>query len=168
MEKKVIWSNYNLDYEDWKDFFDDEYPELDEDKRIDLMYELNNEYLNDERMNLDIPVSEEIVVFGNLDLWSGRKFGYKKIRGRSIKDCLYMDTDFATWYVDKRGDLCCEAVHHDGTNHYLYRVFKPDVSDTRKENFLEKILRGTVIRADITRTTQRLGDKIAEVYGWKI
>ena len=41
MEKKVIWSNYNLDYKDWKDFFDDEYPELDEDNRIDLMYELN-------------------------------------------------------------------------------------------------------------------------------
>ena len=56
MKKKVIWSNYNLDYEDWKDFFDDEYPDLDEDKRIDLMYELNNEHLDDERMNLDIPV----------------------------------------------------------------------------------------------------------------
>ena len=66
MKKKVIWSNYNLDYEDWKDFFDDEYPDLDEDKRIDLMYELNNEYLDDERMNLDIPVSEEIIVLGDL------------------------------------------------------------------------------------------------------
>ena len=120
MKKKVIWSNYNLDYEDWKDFFDDEYPDLDEDKRIDLMYELNNEHLDDERMNLDIP------------------------------------------------DLCCEAIHHDGTDHYLYRVFKPDISDTRKENFLNKICRGTVTRADITRITRRLGDKIAEVYGWKI
>jgi len=168
MKKKVIWSNYNLDYEDWKDFFDDEYPDLDEDKRINLMYELNNEYLDDERMNLDIPVSEEIIVLGDLGLWDGRKSGYKEIHGHSIKDCLYTDTDYATWYLDGRGDLCCEAIHHDGTNHYLYRVFKPDVSDTRKENFLEKVLRGTVTRADITRTTQRLGDKIAEVYGWKI
>lgn len=168
MKKKVIWSNYNLDYEDWKDFFDDEYPDLDEDKRIDLMYELNNEYLDDERMNLDIPVSEEIIVLGDLGFWDGRKSGYKEIHGHSIKDCLYTDTDYATWYLDGRGDLCCEAIHHDGTNHYLYRVFKPDVSDTRKENFLEKVLRGTVTRADITRTTQRLGDKIAKVYGWKI
>lgn len=168
MKKKVIWSNYNLDYEDWKDFFDDEYPDLDEDKRIDLMYELNNEHLDDERMNLDIPVSEEIIVLGDLGLWDGRKSGYKEIHGHSIKDCLYTDTDYATWYLDDRGDLCCEAIHHDGTNHYLYRVFKPDVSDTRKENFLEKVLCGTVTRADITRTTQRLGDKIADVYGWKI
>ena len=75
MKKKVIWSNYNLDYEDWKDFFDDEYPDLDEDKRIDLMYELNNEHLDDERMNLDIPVSEEIIVLGDLCLWNGRKSG---------------------------------------------------------------------------------------------
>ena len=168
MKRKVIWSNRNLDYEDWKSFFDDEYPELDEDERIDLMYELNNEYLDDARMNLDIPVFEEIIVLGDLGLWNGRKSGYKEIRGHSIKDCLYTDTDYSTWYLDDRGDLCCEAIHHDGINHYLYRVFKPDVSDTRKENFLEKVLRGTVTRADITRTTQRLGDKIAEVYGWKI
>lgn len=168
MKKNVIWSNSNLDYEDWKEFFDAEYPDLDEDERIDLMYELNNVYLDDARMNLDIPVSEEIIVLGNLGLWNGRKSGYKEIHGHSIKDCLHTDTDYATWYLDDRGDLCCEAIHHDGTNHYLYRVFKPDVSGTRKENFLEKVLRGTVTRADITRTTQRLGDKIAEVYGWKI
>ena len=168
MKKKVIWSNYNLDYEDWKDFFDDEYPDLDEDKRIDLMYELNNEYLDDERMNLDIPVSEEIIVLGTLVSGTVVSPVTKKSHGHSIKDCLYTDTDCATWYLDGRGDLCCEAIHHDGTNHYLYRVFKPDVSDIRKENFLEKVLRGTVTRADITRTTQRLGDKIADVYGWKI
>ena len=168
MKKKVIWSNSNLDYEDWKEFFDEEYPGLDVNERIDMMYELNDEYLDDERMNLDIPVAEEIIVLGDLGLWNGRKSGYKEIHGHSIKDCLYTDTDYATWYLDGRGDLCCEAIHHDGTNHYLYRVFKPNVSDTRKENFLEKVLRGTVTRADITRNTQRLGDKIAEVYGWKM
>ena len=70
MKKKVIWSNYNLDYEDWKDFFDDEYPDLTEDKRIDLMYELNNVYLDDERMNLDIPVDEKIVVIADLGRWA--------------------------------------------------------------------------------------------------
>ena len=76
MKKKVIWSNSNLDYEDWKDFFDDEYPDLTEDKRIDLMYELNNKYLDDERMNLDIPVDEKIVVIADLGRWHGRIPGY--------------------------------------------------------------------------------------------
>lgn len=168
MKKNVIWSNSNLDYEDWKEFFDEEYPGLDVDERIDMMYELNDEYLDDERMNLDIPVDETIVVIADLGRWHGRIPGYKEIQSRSIKDCLVANTDYATWYLDGRGDLCCEAIHHDGTDHYLYRVFKPGVSDTRKENFLNKICRGTVTRADITRITQRLGDKIAEVYGWKI
>lgn len=168
MKKNVIWSNSNLDYEDWKEFFDEEYPGLDVDERIDMMYELNDEYLDDERMNLDIPVDETIVIIADLGRWHGRIPGYKEIQGRSIKDCLVANTDYATWYLDGRGDLRCEAIHHDGTDHYLYRVFKPGVSDTRKENFLNKICRGTVTRADITRITQRLGDKIAKVYGWKI
>ena len=32
------------------------------------------------------------------------------------------------------GDLRADAVHHDGTNHYLYRVFKDGVTDTQIEN----------------------------------
>ena len=62
MKKNVIWSNSNLDYEDWKEFFDEEYPGLDVDERIDMMYELNDEYLDDERMNLDIPVDATFAV----------------------------------------------------------------------------------------------------------
>ena len=41
----LIWSNYDLDYEDWRDSLEEEYPDLSEDERIALMYELNSEYL---------------------------------------------------------------------------------------------------------------------------
>ena len=71
-----------------------------------------------------------------------------------------------TWYVDKLGDMRCDAVHHDGTNHYLYRTYKNGVSDAQIENLKEKIYRGTATRADITRVTRRLGDEIGKVYGW--
>ncbi len=60
----------------------------------------------------------------------------------------------------------CDAVHHDGTNHYLYRTYKDGVSDAQIENLKEKIYRGTATRADITRITHRLGDEIGKVYGW--
>ena len=60
----------------------------------------------------------------------------------------------------------CDAVHHDGTNHYLYRTYKDGVSDAQIENLKEKIYRGTATRADITRITRRLGDEIGKVYGW--
>ena len=86
----------------------------------------------------------------------------------NIKDCLYADTDYVEWYVDKAGDLRADAYHHDGTNHYLYRVFKDDLSETKIENFKEKVYRGTVTKADITKATVRLGDKIAAVYGFSL
>jgi hypothetical protein len=28
--------------------------------------------------------------------------------------------------VDKLGDLRCDAIHHDGTNHLLYRTYSPE------------------------------------------
>lgn len=45
--------------------------------------------------------------------------GYKEIPSGNIRDCLYSDTDYSTWYVDRLGDLRCDAIHHDGTNFYL-------------------------------------------------
>ena len=59
-------------------------------------------------------------------------------------------------------------IHHDGTNHYLYRTYKDGVSDTQIDNLKEKLYRGTATRADITRITRRLGDEIARVYGFPI
>ena len=50
----VIWSNRDLDYDDWKDDLEAEYPDLSDNERYALMYEINNGYLEDERVNLDI------------------------------------------------------------------------------------------------------------------
>lgn len=45
-ERHVIWSNYGLDYEDWRDDLEADYPDLSEDERISLMYEINGDYLD--------------------------------------------------------------------------------------------------------------------------
>ena len=144
-------------------------------KRLKAMYthsrlELNGDYLDDERSNLDIQLSRPILVVGDLGLWHGRRMGYKEIPSGNIRDCLYSerDIDYSTWYVDKNGDFRCDAIHHDGTNHYLYRAYKDGVSDTQIENLKEKLYRGIATRADITRVTRRLGDEIAHVYGFPI
>ena len=99
-------------------------------------------YLSDERRNLDIQLSQPIIVIGDLGRWNGRVTGYKMIDSGNIRDCLYADTDYAEWYVDKYGDLRADAVHHDGTNHYLYRVFKDGVTDKQIENLQDKIYNG--------------------------
>ena len=175
IDRHIIWSDVSLDPDDWRDGYKDflEANELDgdpnnEDELYQWMVETNADYLDDERMNLNIQLSQPIIVVGDLGLWHGRVMGYRMINSGNIKDCLFSDTDMTEWYVDKYGDLRADAIHHDGTNHYLYRVFKDGVSETQIENLQEKVYRGRATRADITRLTKRLGDDIAKVYGWNI
>ena len=92
-QKHLIWSNYALDYEDWKDDLEAEYPDLSEDDRMALMYEINSDYLDDERVNLNIQLSQPILVIADLGLWTGRRIGYKEIESGNIRDCLYSDRD---------------------------------------------------------------------------
>ena len=169
-EQHIIWSNYDLDYEDWRDDLEAEYPDLTEDERIALMYEINGDYLDDERANLNVQLSQPILVIGDLGLWHGRRMGYKEIDSGKISDCLYTerDIDSARWYVDKLGDLRCDAFHHDGTNHYLYRTYEDGVRESQIDLLKDKLYRGIATRADITRITRRLGDDIAKVYGFSI
>ena len=167
-DRHIIWSNYDLDYEDWRDDLEAEYPELTEDQRIALMYEINGDYLDDERVNLNIQLSQPILVIGDLGLWYGRRSGYKEIESGNIRDCLYADTDYSTWYVDRLGDLRCDAIHHDGTDHYLYRAYKDGVRESQIDLLKDKLYRGIATRADVTRITRRLGDDIARVYGFSI
>ena len=168
MEKSdhLIWSNYDLNYDDWKDDLEVYYPYMSEEERTQVMYETNDSYLEDERLNLDIQLSRPILVIADLGRWNGRVMGYKEIESGNVRDCLYSDTDYSTWYVDKYGDLRCIAVHHDGTNYYLYRTYKDCASKEQIEQLKWGIYKGEATRADITRLTCRLGDEIGKVYGW--
>ena len=56
-EKKcLIWSNVNLNYEDYRKDLEAEYPspKYTDDERYIIMLENNDEQLNDERVNLNI------------------------------------------------------------------------------------------------------------------
>ena len=164
----LIWTNDITECEETEAFIAEEYPWLSEKEQTDLLYEMLYENLEDERVNLNIQLSRPILVIGNLGLWQGRVSGYKEIPSGNIRDCLYSDCDYSTWYMDSRGDLRCDDVHHDGTNHYLYRTYKDGVTEEQIDRLKEKIYRGTATRADITRLTRRLGDEIAAVYGWEL
>ena len=141
-DRHIIWSDLNLDLDDWRESLEELYPDYPEDELYDIMVKSNAENLYDERVNLDIQLSQPIIVIGDLGRWNGRVSGYKMIDSGNIKDCLFSDTDYTEWYVDRYGDLRADAVHHDGTNHYLYRVFKDGVTDTQIENLQDKIYNG--------------------------
>ena len=167
-ERRIIWGNYDLDCENWRDDLEAEYPNMSEEERIALMYEINSNYLDDERTNLSVQLPQPILMIADIGRWDGRYSGYGEIKSGKISDCLYSELDYATWYVDKLGDLRCDAIHHDGTNHYLYRVYKPGVRESQIDLLKEKLYEGKATRADITRITRRLGDEIAKVYGFSI
>ena len=174
-DRHIIWSDISLDPDDWRDDYKDylEINELDvdpndENELYQWMIETNEELLVDERINLNIQLSQPIIIIGDLGRWNGRVSGYKMIDSGNIKDCLYSDTDYTEWYIDKYGDLRADAIHHDGTNHYLYRVFKNGVTPEQAEKLQDKIYKGKATRADITRVTRRLGDEISAVYGFHI
>ena len=165
--KNIIWSDIDLNFDDWKEDLKAEYPEMNDDQLYNLMYEINGGYLEDERINLDIQLSKPIIVIADLGLWNGRKSGYKMIDSGNIKDCLYSDCDSNEWYVDQKGDLRCTAIHHDGTNHYLYRVIKDKATENQVNKLLNLIYLDKATRSDIVRVTNRLGDDIGKVYGWE-
>lgn len=163
MNKRIIWSS-EID-EEWITDLHNEYPDKSDDELYEIALDCNWEYLFDERINLDIDTGDNIIVIGDLGLWNGRVSGYREI-GSNIRDCLFTDCDIAKWYVDRFYNLRFDGVHHDGRNHYLYRAWKPGLSDKQKDRFMDKIYHGTLCESDISRYTRRLGDYIGKAYGW--
>lgn len=174
MKKHIIWSNMNLDIEDWKEDYkewleineiDDRDPE-DEDDICDWMYETNNEYLYDEKMNLNKVIDGRILIIGDLGLWNGRASGYK-ILGNNIKEIFNINSrgfEYAEFYGDGYNIRATE-VHHDGRNHYLYRVIR----EARNiDNLLDAIYNGEEIsRSKLNYYTKSLHKYVKEIYGWR-
>ena len=171
MKKHIIWSNMNLDIEDWRDDYkescennDMEYDPNDEYDIYEWMAETNAEYLYDERINLDKTVDGRILVIGDLGLWNGRRSGYKIINSCNIKDILFSDCDYVEWYGDGY-NIRCTAHHHDGTNHLLYRVIR---EDRNIDNLLDAIYNNEEItNSKLNYYTKSLYKDVAKIYGWR-
>lgn len=173
MKKHVIWSNRDINIEDWRDDYKeflevnnmDVPQEIDDDDIYVWAEETNNEYLGDERVNLDVQLPTNILVIADLGRWDGRHVGYREI-GNNISDCLYSNTDYTTWYLDEFDDFCCEAIHHDGTNYYRYRTYREGVTDEQIEDLKEKLYYNKATEEDVNAVTRSLGTEISNVYGW--
>ena len=86
MNKMLIWNN-TPDFDDWKDELESEQSDYSERELIDLMYDTNNLYLEDEKMNLNVDLPQNILVIADLGLWDGRRQGYKQL-GNNLSQCL--------------------------------------------------------------------------------
>lgn len=63
-DRHVVWSNENLNLEDWRADLEEEYPGYSDDELYEIMCETNADYLGDERLNLNIQLGTDI--FGNI------------------------------------------------------------------------------------------------------
>lgn len=160
--KHVIWTN-DLDYKDWKADLESYYPDeegYNEDERIRIMHEVNNDYLGDEIITLD-KKTNPIVQFGDLGLWNGRLGAYR-IAGNNL-NCIFKNVcgDIVTWMIDDK-EVVCKDVHHDGVNYYTYRELKDGVSQFEFEETLFETIDAAM------EMTQPIGHYVAEIYGIEV
>lgn len=171
--KHIIWSNLNLDLNDWRDGYEEwceindiDYDPNDEEAIYDWMVETNNGYLGDEKMNLNHKVDGRILVIADLGQWNGRHSAYV-IRGNNINEIFNINGrgfDYAEFYGDGYNIKGVEH-HHDGTNYYLYRIIR---EDRNIDNLLDSIYNGEKIsRSKLNYYTKSLYKDVAAVYGWR-
>jgi hypothetical protein len=172
MKRRVIWSNINLDIEDWRDDYkeylemneiDDKDPN-DENAIYNWMIDTNDCYFDDECVNLNKKLEGKILCIADLGLWNGRRSGYK-ILGTNLNTIFNIGSfDYAEFYGDGHNIRAIEH-HHDGTNYYLYRVIR----DGRKiDKLLSAIYNGEEIsKSKLNYYTKSIYKDVANVYGWR-
>ena len=165
----VIYDDYDVSMEDWNDLYEeieeDQGEALTEDEKYRIFYNELGNWIDAERCNLDIRLSEDIIAIASLGLWDGRRTGYKII-GNNISDILYSECDYNTWTCD-RYNVRGRGIHHDGVNYILYRVFREGITDEQKDRFLDALYNGEANDRMVRRYTRSLAPEVKAVYGWK-
>lgn len=81
----------------------------------------------------DIELDNEIIVIGERNFWNGKQLVVNRLHSNNISSVFHCFRDVSdhSWYVDEENELCCDYRHHDGTNHYTFRMLKAglDVDD---------------------------------------
>ena len=164
MKKHIIWTN-DINIKDWQEYIEElkeECEEITESEIYDRICELNNDYLDDERSNLDINTPGKIIAIANIGRWDGRKQGYKIYN--ELPDIFESECDLCSWYVEGNR-VKFEGSHHDGTNYVEYRILR---ENRNTDNFINKIYNGEQITKGLIQYyTKPLAPYIKKVYGWR-
>lgn len=160
----TIWDE-DINIEDWdiRDYIDDEeeYEEMTEEDKWNLITDINYDYLEDERYNLSsIKNNLKIVAFADLGLWDGRRDAHKLLNSTNIGDCLQSFVrGYSTmcFYV-KDGEFMAKETHHDGTNYYTFRFVKEGIDEYELDEYIYD-------GVDIDEFTMPIGQVILDYYG---
>lgn len=133
---------------------------------LDNKLQFSNSDMDFMRYCLSDSVNQSIICFGNLGLRDGIEYGVKVYSGKyGYSQLFYSSCDCSMWYVDKNFDLRYTGIHHDGTNAYLYRAIKDNLSGRQLENLFRIAMRKELSRAQLNRYTKPIGKEILERLG---
>lgn len=162
---RMLWTNHpNMDVI-YKQFAND-FAGLSATEKKRLALEINADALKEIREDLDIWLDRPILLIARYGLWNGTRTSVSEIGSNNIKDCLYSNDDKVTWFLDSQGDLRCDGEHEIGTNHYLYRTWKDDVTPRQKQMMMQRVSEGKPVERDIANLTRPIGKEICKQYGW--
>ena len=126
----------------------------------------NFEYVED---RLYHHLVDDIIVFADLGLWRGRVKGYKKMSNQLNEILTVFNGDMYSLGLDNY-NLVAKDCHHDGTNYYIFRQWKPEVSEETREKFLEEVYENKLTEKEfkrkLTRYTKSLKDIVTKLSGF--
>lgn len=125
--------------------------------------DINNSYYYDAVNELHKTLNNNIIALADLGLWSGRKNGIK-ILGTNLKCIFEVGEDRNKYYADA-WNIRADCVHHDGTNHILFRKLKEGISAWQIEELAYKN-NYTLTPQQISKYTESLRPYVAAIYGW--
>lgn len=130
----------------------------------DFAYMCAEDNLDADMFNLDIETENNIIAIADLGLWNGRTVGYK-VLGHNINEIFNnFGCDYIKLYFENN-DAKFTGVHHDGTNHLIFREMR---FDRDMDRFLDKLYNGEIDiynKRQLSAWTKPLKD-IKKVYGW--
>ena len=166
--KHLIWSS-EVDINDWKEDYKDAIANGIITEETDIEDYVNNyikDSLENEIVNLDIPLEGKILVIGDLGLWNGRKSGYKIIEKRNINAILTSNHEGEIEFFSDGKNIKAICHHHDGINHYEYREIREEQINNIDYLLNRLYHQLPVTRQMINRYTKSIAPRVNKVYGW--
>ena len=166
MKKRIIWSNKDIDFEQWKQALIEYHNEMNysnpeyvfDDEVWNFIDESLSNQFDDERMNLNVKTEGRVVAIADVGLWNGRRQGYR-ILGANVNEIFRISEDYNEYYSDGH-NIKATCTHHDGVNYVEYRVIREDRN-------IDNLFNGEEItRKRLNYYTKSLLPYVKAVYGW--
>lgn len=154
--KHIIWTTF-MTPDDYKDFLEKHYPDATEEQKREIVYDKVQQWFDDEFANMNQKLYGRILVLADLGLRNGRGKSYQILEGEfstvNLNSVFSVVCGYGQEFYSNGANLCCDDYHHDGVNHYEFRLIQ---GDKDIEVLLNKFLDGQATKEDINRYTMSL------------